>query len=128
MKRCGLNDEGSLELFKVFMKSNICELDFSHNLLGDQTALYAIQMIKRNPELLHFGFEKNINSYETQKQMMRLLGENAQQQRKLVMPTLIGTVERMSNYKTENEKIAKKKEEFLSKRQLAEQELKETQK
>lgn len=79
MKRCGLNDEGSLELFKVFMKSNICELDFSHNLLGDQTALYAIQMIKRNPELLHFGFEKNINSYETQKQMMRLLGENAQQ-------------------------------------------------
>lgn len=44
------------------------------------------------------------------------------------MPTLIGTVERMSNYKTENEKIAKKKEEFLSKRQLAEQELKETQK
>ncbi|CAK56786.1 unnamed protein product (macronuclear) [Paramecium tetraurelia] len=117
MKRCGMTDLSGLELFKTFLKSNIQEYDFSNNLMGDQTAMYAIQLIKKNKDIIKMNFKKNLNSYETNNQIEKLLLENIQDRKRNVIPHLRHKIQGMTNYREQQDYVDKKKgTAFWSKR------------
>ncbi|CAK80923.1 unnamed protein product (macronuclear) [Paramecium tetraurelia] len=124
MKRCGLTDLSGLELFKTFLKSNIQEYDFSNNLMGDQTAMYAIQLIKKNKDIIKMSFKKNLNSYETNQQIEKLLYDNIQDRKRNVIPHLRHKVQGMTDYREQQDFVDKKKEQLSMKKTQAESDFK----
>ncbi|CAD8086181.1 unnamed protein product [Paramecium sonneborni] len=124
MKRCGLTDVSGLELFKTFLKSNIQEYDFSNNLMGDQTAMYAIQLIKKNKDIVKMNFKKNLNSYETNKQIEKLLFDNIQDRKRNIIPHLRHKVQGMTDFREQQEYVDKKKEQLFVKKVQAEKDFK----
>ncbi|CAD8177391.1 unnamed protein product [Paramecium pentaurelia] len=124
MKRCGLTDLSGLELFKIFLKSNIQEYDFSNNLMGDQTAMYAIQLIKKNKDIIKMNFKKNLNSYETNQQIEKLLLENIQDRKRNIIPHLRHKVQGMTDYREQQDYVDKRKEQLFVKKVQAEKDFK----
>ncbi|KAM3127077.1 Leucine-rich repeat-containing protein 74A [Paramecium bursaria] len=122
VRRCGFNDDGGIRLFKQFLKSKIQEFDVSRNLLTDSTAMYAIQLAIKNRQITKLKFTNNLNSYETQSKIERLIKENVEQYKTGLVPTLIGQVQRMSNYQDEQVMVEQRQANIRVKREILSQE------
>ncbi|CAD8084685.1 unnamed protein product [Paramecium sonneborni] len=117
-------DISELELFKTFLKSNIQEYDFSNNLMGDQTDMYAIQLIKKNKDIIKINFKKILNSYETNQQIEKLLLDNIQDRKRNIIPHLRHKVQGMTDQREQQEYVDKKKEQLFVKKSQTEKDFK----